>query len=537
MPNLFSALSHSNADTLANHLALLENVTTSCALAPYAQKAGRAAARTVNWAASAFRETPVLPEPDVVELKERVLESFSAHRTEVSEGLLAKIRTQCCARLSVSGTESDSSVSVKLIHEAAQLYGIDDWLTPAEQAEAVSNRFQEEALSNLRKAVSKMSVQERSGLERQISADLQNLSPEEREKIQRDMKLDELSGEALTTALIAAGGPFASIGALSAAGFGAYLALTTIIHAVATTLLGITLPFAAYTTATSALSLLTGPIGWALVPLVIIIRWRSSERKLSRTLFAGLVATGSQSPDFFKPSDSIAPSGTLNSTKVDQTARAADLLEQEKYRAEANLDVVARKLAKETDELERAHAGRKRAEEAADTYRSKLAESAARSEREITRLKQALAQAAHSALAEMSKSEEHQCEIRRLSDDNERLRQVVEEARIRQSSFEDGEGKKLLDLWTIHFPRMTFEPKAVRWAVHKNHRERISLERKLKELHDCDDPAALSRGKMREAGDHHLKFRLETVECRMFYRLANERIVITNLGTNAQCHR
>lgn len=57
---------------------------------------------------------------------------------------------------------------------------------------------------------------------------------------------------------------------ISSAGFGAYMALTTIMHAVMTTLLGITLPFAAYMTATSALSFFLGPVGVALMVLAVL---------------------------------------------------------------------------------------------------------------------------------------------------------------------------------------------------------------------------------------------------------------------------
>ena len=52
---------------------------------------------------------------------------------------------------------------------------------------------------------------------------------------------------------------------VNAGGFGIYLALTTVIHAVATTLLGVTLPFGVYIAATSALS--AGSGGLLLIPV------------------------------------------------------------------------------------------------------------------------------------------------------------------------------------------------------------------------------------------------------------------------------
>jgi hypothetical protein len=55
------------------------------------------------------------------------------------------------------------------------------------------------------------------------------------------------------------------------------------------------------------------------------------------------------------------------------------------------------------------------------------------------------------------------------------------------------------------------------------------------ELHSSDDPVALSRGKL-HTGEHHLKFRLGEIECRMNYRVEGMRTTITRLGTNKEMH-
>lgn len=537
MLNIFAALRDSKAEVLAIQLALLENVTTFNALSPYGQKAYRSGTATVNWVASAFRRGPIVSEPVVTELKDLVQGGFRIHKNSSSDYLLTKLRGECCKRLGLSETDSDTAISVKLVHEAAAFYDIDDWLTPAEQAESVSRRYQEESLAKLRKEVSKMSPQQRVDLEKQVSADLQNLPYEERDKILQDMKLDTLSGEALISALITAGGPFASIGALTAAGFGAFLALTTIIHAVVTTAFGITLPFAVYTSATSALGILTGPFGWTIAALVMIGGWRMSERKLSRGIFAGLLTVASESAEFPKPSRIIAASIHLNPTDVNEAALTANALEQQRLRAESNADSVVKKIAVENKNLERSQAAHQRAEINADSARRKLASSTDLSEKQISRLKESLAKAEDTVLLEMSKSEEHQRTISQLKLEIERLQKSLDEARVRQGTFEEGEGKRLLELWAIHLPKMVFERQPVSWTVHRNHNERLSLERKLMELHGCEDPAALSRGKMRDTGEHHLKFRLDAVECRMYYRVNKGEISITKLGSNQQTHK
>ena len=82
---------------------------------------------------------------------------------------------------------------------------------------------------------------------------------------------------------------------------------------------------------------------------------------------------------------------------------------------------------------------------------------------------------------------------------------------------------------------MTFGRQPASWVIHKPHRDRLSLEKKLMELHSSDDPVALSRGKL-HTGEHHLKFRLGEIECRMNYRVEGMRTTITRLGTNKEMH-
>lgn len=534
MPDLFAALGNSNSETLAMQLALLENVNASNALRPSLQKAWNRATQGINKTAALFNKSPILEEHKVVELKDRVRDGFAANVGSAPGQILTKIKTECRARLQSPATDSDTSISVKLIDAAAAHFKIDEWLTPAEKAEAVSQRYQEESLANLRKMLGSMSPSERSEVEKKISEDLASLPHEQREAMQRDLKLDRLSGQALVAALLAAGGPLAGIVTLSSAGFGVYLALTTIIHAVATTALGITLPFAFYTSAASALSILTGPVGWAIAGMAIILSLHFTEKKIAGAVFAGVVATASRCGA--APSSFPSPSLPLDPTQLDKAAATADALQQKKRDAEADTIASRKKLAVESGRLEASEAARKEALRKAETARTKLAYAPALGDRERAHLRASIADAEEMALAEMEKCEELRAVITAMASEKELLESALEQARRHQSSFEDGEARRVLELWAIHFPKMTFERQPARWVVHKRHRERISLERKLAELHSSADPAALSRGKMAGSGDHHLKFRLETVECRMFYRVRGGQIIITQLGTNQQAH-
>jgi hypothetical protein len=516
-------------------LALLENVKTANALLPSVQKGLKGAALAINIVGVFLSPKKFCVEgPTVVELKDRVHDACDAYKKESSSYLLQRLRLRSKERTGSLVQATDTELSVKIIDEAAALYKIDEWLTPAEKAEAVCHRHQEESLGNLSKMVAKMSPAERAELEKTISQDLAKLSHEHREAIQRDMKLSTLSGESLTMALLATGGPLAGMAALSAAGFGAYLALTTIIHAVATTALGITLPFAFYTSATSALSMFTGPPGWALAGLAMMVTWHFSERKLSRTLFAGLIASASEYLP--TPSTFVPPSSPLDPTASNRAAKSADDLERSANEAEQASTASRQQLLLESGKLKDVQAARGKALRSAGEIRQKISSSVALRSYELIGLETRAANAETLALTEMMKAKGYQAEIVRLTAQLARNEARAEAERQRQNTFEDGESKRQLQLWAIHFPKMTFARQPARWIAHKNHQDRLSLEKKLMELHNSDDPVALSRGKMRATGEHHLMFRLGQVECRLFFRMKGKNMEITELGTNQQTH-
>lgn len=87
------------------------------------------------------------------------------------------------------------------------------------------------------------------------------LSKAERRAIQEGLRLKELTGRTLRTFVATGGLAALLLGGASVAGFGVYLAATTIAHALFTTVLGVTLPFAAYTTLTGGLAFLLCPLG------------------------------------------------------------------------------------------------------------------------------------------------------------------------------------------------------------------------------------------------------------------------------------
>ncbi|MBE3577807.1 MAG: hypothetical protein IMX00_08960 [Limnochordales bacterium] len=120
-------------------------------------------------------------------------------------------------------------------------------------------------------------------IEAEIERRLQALSRGERETLQRDLGLTRLTGKELRTFAARGGLTTAALAGAASTGMGIYLATTTITHALATTLLGVTLPFAAYTALTSALSLLLSPVGaLVLVGAGGLIQWRKLRRAVDQ---------------------------------------------------------------------------------------------------------------------------------------------------------------------------------------------------------------------------------------------------------------
>ena len=85
------------------------------------------------------------------------------------------------------------------------------------------------------------------------------LTPVQREKMQQEMS-NAAALEGIDRGRLASLGPIAALSAAQLSGFGIYLFATTALSV--TGVVGITLPFAAYTAMTSAISVVIGPVGW-----------------------------------------------------------------------------------------------------------------------------------------------------------------------------------------------------------------------------------------------------------------------------------
>lgn len=118
-----------------------------------------------------------------------------------------------------------------------------------------------------------------------LETTLSKMSPEEKLKFEEEViKISGTKGKNLKT-----GAVFATLTAANLSGFGVYLLATSALSTISS-IIGIGFSFAAYTTLTSAISVITGPIGWLgaggftlwkytdvnykkLIPAIIYIHW------------------------------------------------------------------------------------------------------------------------------------------------------------------------------------------------------------------------------------------------------------------------
>lgn len=209
---------------------------------------------------------------------------------EHAESARQFVITTLSSRLGIPPTDI-GLLSTRMIEEAAAGYDISSEILLCQQAEATAARYFEECVKGLQDQLKRQDATQTHITDDLISKQIEAMTPEERLEIQKALNLQALSAASLRSAIITTGLPLAGIAAVQAGGFGAYLALTTVMQAVFTGMLGITLPFAAYTGATSALSLITGPFGVMISLSLGFLGYFWGQRKIERSQYAMIVWT------------------------------------------------------------------------------------------------------------------------------------------------------------------------------------------------------------------------------------------------------
>lgn len=183
---------------------------------------------------------------------------------------------------------ADSSLALlsnKIIASAAKTNSsINEELTVEQKADIIYQKTLQSIISSLEK----QSDEERNEMIRQLDIELDSLSSDRKELIKQSLQTDHLSGEVLRNSLLKSG---VGIGSLITVGssFGAYIAINTIIHAIFTSFLGITLPFAVYTGVAKGVSIIAGPIGWCALGGYSIYSLIKTSGKLTSAMMSVVV--------------------------------------------------------------------------------------------------------------------------------------------------------------------------------------------------------------------------------------------------------
>ena len=183
---------------------------------------------------------------------------------------------------------TDSSLALlsnKIIASAAKTdSSINEELTVEQKADIIYQKTLQSIISSLEK----QSDEERNEMIRQLDIELDSLSSDRKELIKQSLQTDHLSGEVLRNSFLKSG---IGIGSLITVGssFGAYIAINTIIHAIFTSFLGITLPFAVYTGVAKGVSIIAGPIGWCALGGYSIYSFIKTSGKLTSAMMSVVV--------------------------------------------------------------------------------------------------------------------------------------------------------------------------------------------------------------------------------------------------------
>ncbi len=449
------------------------------------------------------------------------------------------------SRLGIPSTDN-GTLSTRLIEEAAAGYDISSDLLLSQQAEAVAAKYLEDCVKGLQEQLKKQDPTQVRITEQLIAKQIAAMTPEERLEIQKALNLQTLSASSLRSAVLSTGLPIAGMVAVQAGGFGAYLALTTVMHAVFTSMLGITLPFAAYTGATSALSFLTGPFGVMLSLSIGLLGYFWGQRKIQRSQYAMIVWTcvlhAGQS---LVPSTASLPSARVHRLLSDSKNGVTEVPSSEE------LDFSALQLERQTQictstELSQAQKSADQAlhrvqslEERLRRAEASLASALAsqHNEQQLNSALQSLINKQQSAIRELNV----ELENARKSDDQlkahlEKRKRDFTEAEMRFVSRRERRAKELQSLWAIHFPKIDFHQQPLRWCAEQDFSGRLEVERALKELADAPDPVKLSRSRMHDSHEHHSRFTIpKGVECRLFYTVSNGRISIRRMCKKKDC--
>lgn len=597
MPNIFDGLNKMDEEMYRYLIATLEMVTLTNITTEMGQNTKRGSVKAVNKLMKIMKKES-LETPEVLTMEERIRRCNSELLNVKRDVLDERIKMLLIRKLETAGTKlehspSDDEISVAVINEASKAFKkeIDDIFSPAEKADAIKFRYNSRITAQLEKNLKSQSETEKTATERAIEDKLKNMTEEQKRELRKALKLKELSGESVRKMMTTATGTAAVMAALQVSGFGAYIAVTTIMHAIFTTTLGLTLPFAAYTGATSFLAFLTGPFGWMAFIGTEILMITNSRKKLVYELLAQVVWSSvvAYGEDFVTSKEHL-PSWLVGEEKVkaikesdeiikltiENEALRNDVRENETsiIRLKSNIDKIQQDKDQLQHQLENMHRELNQQRIMKEKLDREIADLEVKNnelEQDLNNIPQIERENYENKLKELEdlkiKYEEKSAHIKKLSEtilkneshmgdyekqienkENEknetahRYQKMEEELNDIRKKLADMEKKawlsidknasKLASRWETVYSRMNFRKSVFKYVV-KNYRyeDLAPIEVRLMEMHGTEDPASLSgnRGKMKNDGRLHIEADTVDVPSRIFYTVESKREKYINI--------
>ena len=290
-PTLFDGLQNASKEELSYLIALLRQQTMKNIFSDKFNNTVTTGKKAFNSVMSFFGKTNKTNDDIDRESKEnhqdinnKIKEEIRALQSYSQEQLYTLFIEEVRKELDVPDS-SLALLSNKIIASAAKTdLTINEELDVEQKADIIYQKTLQSIISSLEK----QSDAERDEMIRQLDIELDSLSSDRKELIKQSLQTDHLSGEVLRNSFLKSG---IGIGSLITVGssFGAYIAINTIIHAIFTSFLGITLPFAVYTGVAKGVSIIAGPIGWCALGGYSIYSLIKTSGKLTSAMMSVVV--------------------------------------------------------------------------------------------------------------------------------------------------------------------------------------------------------------------------------------------------------
>ena len=329
MANVFDGLNKLDDETLKYEIASLEIITTKNVLKEYGQKAKKGTINLANKVRGLFSNNRFTI-PEVTTIQDQITNKKNELNNENRENLNNIMRNTLISKVNsvdskacLTEHSSDDEISASIILVATKNYNdINDNLSIAQKADAITKRYKEELLSQVNKTLRNQTDEEKHKTEKSIQKELDKMDEKTQNELKKSLKLQELNGQTIRSLLTTATGTATALLVLDAAGFSAYTALTTIIHAIFTTVLGITLPFAA-----SILAIITGPFGWIALAGIEALLLKKNNNNLVYKLLSQIVWLSVETyGKKFTPSEDDLPSWLPDSDRNNANKASKELM-------------------------------------------------------------------------------------------------------------------------------------------------------------------------------------------------------------------